>query len=190
MLNKSSEFEQIKAKNGFYIKQPENWFSATEFDIIENVDRFDMSKKQINDLIKSNRGSVLILAYTKYDPAEYVGLIPTVQVNLRPNPRNSFEKFKMDIVESAEQLKTQFTNYVITEKLTEIEIDKIKSLYFKSEFELTIGEEVSKVKSWNYVIPVNDFFYQINFSDGFNNEDCSDLFEELITTVKVAGTTH
>ena len=48
------------------------------------------------------------------------------------------------------------------------------------------GEEM-KVRSRTYAIPYKNYFFQVNFTDGQIEEDCSTLFEKLLSTIKIGG---
>lgn len=173
------------AKSSFYIDKPENWYSQSDETIYDNLSKFEFSDAELNKILKTHGGSVPLLIYTKYKPEDYEGIIPTIQINLRPNQTDNFAEFKESIIQSAKQLKNIFNNFEYIDEPHEIEIAGIKSIYFKSKFDLQLQNgEITNVRSWNYAIPTDDYFYQVNFSDAFEKDDSSEIYEELIKSIK------
>jgi len=45
--------------------------------------------------------------------------------------------------------------------------------------------QILKVRSRAYAIPQKSYFFQINFTDGQIEEDCTKEFDELVKTIKI-----
>ena len=113
-------------------------------------------------------------------------MIPTIQVNARENPTKDFESFKKMITESTKTIGYAFQNFTFIDEPQEKEINGEKAIYFKTKYNMTInnGERIT-VRSWTYAIPKGNFFYQVNFSDEMDKDDCSKIYEEVIQTIKL-----
>lgn len=184
-VNKEKENDYL---NSFYIDEPEGWITVAKSEIYDNLSNFEFTDDQLKKLMKNNNNSLLVVAYSKYKQEEYAGIIPTVQITLMPNNTNSFESFQKNILESTKTLKNYFGNFEYIDKPAVAEIDGIKSIYFKTKFDLVLEDgEVVNVRSWNYAVPYKSFFYQINFSDTFDQDDNSELFNKLIKSIKIKG---
>ncbi len=183
--NKNSK--QIKDDNlgEFSLPLPQNWLDKSDLNLKKNLSKYNFDDDELKAILKSNRGSIPVLVYLKYDPSTYSGPIPTIQVNLRPNQQLDFARFKNDMKVSMEKMGANFNNYRVLEPLEEITVDNVKGLKFKVQFDLESQEgEAWTIRSWSYVFPIGRYFYQINFSDN-EGENCEALYEELIKKVKI-----
>ena len=83
-------------------------------------------------------------------------------------------------------MKRNFDNFELVEEPSEVEISGIRSLLVRSRFTMNGGNgQTIKVRSKTYAVPVNDFFYQMNFTDSQDGEDCTAEFDELLKTVTI-----
>jgi len=168
------------------IDRPDNWYDNSNIDIQANLERYEMKESQLKDLINSNRGSIPTHIYMKYNPAGYPGIIPTVQINLRPNPNQEFKHFKMSMEHSVKQMSTILTNFKVIDKLQEIEIDGFKAIYFQASFEMKLpNNSIEKIRSWTYAIPLDSYFYQINLSDLFEKDNCEKVYKTLVGSIEL-----
>jgi hypothetical protein len=167
-------------------QKPSGWHNSSNLDVVANLERYEMEEERLHQLIRTNNGSVLTHLYTKYNPKGYPGVIPTIQVILRPNTTPDFKTFKSLLQMSVVQMGALLPNFELIQELTEIEIDGRKAVYFLASFEMELPNgSVQKVRSWTYGIPVGDYFYQINFSDLGPKDDCEQLYKELLAGLKV-----
>lgn len=180
----SSQTENKKIE-GFKIPKPENWIDKSELSVKDNLFKYNLKDEEISKLLKSHNGSVPVVIYTKNDPSEYSGIIPTIQVLLRPNNSKDIISFKKMMEPSLKQMADAFSNFEILSPLEIIEIDGFKALKFISQFDMPINEnETSTIRSWTYAIPSGTHFYQINFSDT-ESENSEKLYNELINQIKL-----
>jgi len=181
---KIKEEKKIINEEIINIDKPEWWFDKTDLSVINNIKKYNFSEDKVDEIIKNHNWTIPISIYMKYEPENFVWLIPTIQVNLRKNPNKDFESFKKSISGSSKQFEKLFEDFKIIEDFQEIEIAWIKSVYFKSSFDL-LHQNWKKynIISWWYAITKWKYFYQINFSD-INWGDNSEIFEKLIKTVK------
>jgi hypothetical protein len=140
----------------------------------------------LQKILRTNRGSILLSSFYKYDPKTHPGLIPTIQINVRLKPDVDFEQFKILMIQSAKGFSTVFSDFVYIIEPVEIEISGVKSVYFVGKFTMKTqnGQEM-KVRSRTYAIPNKNYFYHLNFTDGQTGEDCNEEFDALIQSIKV-----
>ncbi|MCX6265239.1 MAG: hypothetical protein NTZ47_11985 [Bacteroidetes bacterium] len=171
---------------GFEMQSPKNWNEATNAVLMNNLAKLYNSNENLQKILQSNKGSLLLSSFYKYDPQFHPGLIPTIKINVRQKTDVDFGKFMSNITQSAKGFFTIFKDFEYLTAPTEIEISGIKSVYFIGKFTLRTqdGQEM-KVRSRTYAIPRKNYFFQVNFMDGQTEEDCKDLFDSLIKTIKI-----
>lgn len=173
-------------KYGISIEKPAEWLEADNKQLLKNLEKFELDDQKLEKLIKDNNGSILLTSFYKYNPQTHAGLIPTIQLNVRLNPTRNFEEFKSSMVQSANSFKQYFSDFRFETEPKVIEVDGIKSIYFVGNFTMnTQSGEPMKVRSRTYAIPKDDYFFQLNFTDGTVKEDSSELFDNLVKTVKI-----
>lgn len=171
---------------GFSIAIPSEWIAASNNDILENLKKMDVSDENLVKMINDHNGSLLLTSFYKYDPKTTAGLIPTIQVNVRANPTPTFDYFESMIVQSAEGFKNHFKDFTYAEEPTVIEVGGMKAVYFIGKFSMpTQNGQTLKVRSRTYAVPKGSYFFQMNFTDGQTKEDCSELFETLVKSIKI-----
>ena len=171
---------------GISIEKPSKWLEADNKQLLENLEKFDLDKDRLQKFIKDNNGSVLLTSFYKYNPQTHSGLIPTIQLNVRLNPTRNFEGFKSLIIQSANSFKQYFSDFKFETEPIVIKVDGVDSIYFVGTFTMkTQNGEPMKVRSRTYAIPKDEYFFQLNFTDGSVSEDNSALFDNLIKTVNI-----
>lgn len=180
-------FGQEKFENkqyGFSMTEPNNWIEANNSELLKNIKKFELTKEELTKFISDHKGSVLLTSYYKYDPKTHAGLIPTIQINVRVNATRSFDEFTSLMTQSANSIKQYFEDFSFDVEPMVVEVSGIKSIYFVSKFTMqTPNGGIMKVRSRTYAIPYGSYFFQINFTDGQDKEDNSNLYDELIETV-------
>jgi hypothetical protein len=173
-------------KFGFSMHEPENWMVANSEEIKKNLENFDISEEKLEEMWKTAKGSILLTAYYKYDPEKKAGLIPKIQIDIRPNPTKNFQHFKTSITKSVENFKKYFEAYEFIQEPKEIVVSGINSVFSISKFTIKSmdGQEI-KVRARVYAIPYKNYFFQVNLVDGQVEEDNSKLFDELVKTIKI-----
>ncbi|KNB61917.1 hypothetical protein AC804_03160 [Chryseobacterium sp. Hurlbut01] len=172
----------------FKIQEPNNWIEASNKELIKNLEKFDVTEENLTKLISDNKGSILLTSFYKYNPKTHTGIIPTIQVNVRTKGNIDFTQFKNSMTESTKSFKTYFEDFEFIKNVTEIEISGIKSICFIGKFTMKTqdGQEL-KVRSRTYAIPYKNYFFQVNFTDGPLDEDCTAEFDGLVKTIKVGS---
>jgi hypothetical protein len=169
---------------GFQIPLPEKWMDKSELSVKDNLSKFNLKESEILALMRSHNNSIPVAIYMKYDPSEYNGPIPTIQVNLRPNNSQDLTDFKTVMQNSITQMEGYFSNFEILTPMEETIVDGIKGIMFVSQFEMLnkTGENWT-IRSWTYAFPSGKHFYQINFSDT-ENENSEEIYQSVISQIK------
>ncbi len=168
------------------LEKPAGWIDNSNLDVIANLEKYDLQETELKDLINSYQGSLTTHIYMKYDPASYPGIIPTVQVNLRPNPNQEFNTFKTAIQHSMTAMANLLANFQVIQSLQELEIGGRKGVYFLASFDMKLPNgQIEKIRSWTYAIPVGNYFYQLNFSDLSDKDDCASTYARLVETIRI-----
>ncbi|AWH85657.1 hypothetical protein HYN59_11305 [Flavobacterium album] len=171
---------------GFSMDEPAGWIWANNDDLKQNLNKLDLDNAKLLKIISDHKGSLLLMSFYKYDPMTHGGLIPAIQVNVREKKNKDFEVFKSYVIKSANSFKDLHSGYEYIDEPQEIKINKVKSLYFSGKFSMKTQAGVEyKVRSRTYVIPHNEFYFQLTFTDGFGEEDNSKEFEALIKSIKI-----
>jgi hypothetical protein len=106
-------------------------------------------------------------------------------VNMAKNPSRDFNDFKNDMLKSTEQMELMFEGFNFLDGPKEITVDGHKAFFFQSEFNLSHDESGPvKVRSWTYAIPVEGYFYQINFSD-MGGMIVARYLKKIVASIKV-----
>lgn len=170
----------------FSMLEPQSWIWANSDDLQLNLDKLEIDEDDLAKIVADHKGSVLLQSFFKYDPQTHPGIIPAIQINVRERNNPDFDLFKEQIIKSSRNLQRVYSDYTFVEDVTETKISGIKSLYFISKFTMKTdsGQEL-RVRSRIYVIPMKDYYFQINMTDGLLSEDCSKEFDKLIKSIKV-----
>lgn len=171
---------------GFSMDKPENWLIADNQFRLANLEKLKIDEIAKSEAIKSNKGSLLLTSFYKYDAKKYAGLIPTIQVNVRTNPTKTFEQFSSAMMQSANGFKNYFPDFKLIKEPSVIEINGTKAVYFIGTYTLSSNSGmVMKVRSRTYAIPNGAYFFQLNFTDEQGKEDDTQLFDELVKSIKI-----
>jgi hypothetical protein len=178
------EISNEKLAGGYDMDKPEGWLDQSGQSIEENLNRFDIDKGKVEEMVRTHKGMQPVCVYSKYDPVTFYGLIPTIQVNLSPYFEKDYKSFKRSITASILSSKDVLENFKIVDGPKDVMIDGVKSLYFELSFTMSYDDNVSIVTSKTYAIPGDGYFYQVNLTD-MEGEKCDDLFDELMSSVKL-----
>lgn len=180
--------EAKSTKFAFSMPQPKGWFRIKKDGLTKNLAKFDFTEAEIEKLLKEQNSSVLMAAFTKYDPKTTPGVIPTIQVALRPNTTKDFRSFKAGLIRSLENLRKQFDEFKLIEEPSEVEIGGIKSFLMHATFVMKAADgRIFKVRTRTYSVPRPGSFYQINFTDSPEVEDCTAEFDKLVRTIEIGN---
>lgn len=174
-------------KIGFSIDVPENWISMENEAILKNLNQYDFTDKQIEELLKSNNSAVDLATYTKYDPKKHRGIIPTIKIRTHSNQTDNINDFKTVIEKSTENVKKALTNFRFINPPVITEIAKQKAVQFSAQFTLKNGGVDYEIISKTYYIPKKGYFISLNFIEEVGKEDNQLLFETLIKCIQLTN---
>lgn len=171
---------------GFSMHEPKDWLIASNEFRLANLEKLKMNETAKSEAIKSNKGSLLLTSFYKYDAKKYAGLIPIIQINVRTNPTKTFEQFSSAMMQSASGFKNYFPDFKLIKEPSVIEINGTKAVYFIGTYTLSSKSGmVMNVRSRTYAIPNGEYFFQLNFTDEQGNENDTQLFDELVRSIKI-----
>lgn len=171
---------------GFAMEEPKGWIATDKSALTENLKKFEMEDADLERLLKENSGSILLAAYTKYSPSKKAGLIPTIQVSVRSKPPLPYERFSRSIVQSVERMNQTFEEFEFIGAPQDVDISGIRSVFMMARFTMASrAGKLMKIRSRMFAIPLEKYFFQVNFTDGFGNEDCTEEFERWVKTIKI-----
>ena len=180
----STSFRQSSNDLKFSITSPDKWKKTTNTEIYNNIDQFKLTPTQLGKYISDHKGSVLFVTYSKYDPAQHAGLIPTIQVNIRNNTTKTFDSFFQTMTKSSETMQNYFKDFEYIDKPQKVKVGGKDAFYFSAKFTMATNNQTIKPRSRTYAIPNGNTFFQVNFTDS-DNEDCSKLFDSLVKTIRL-----
>lgn len=182
-------FSQAKYESkvhGFSINEPEGWIVANNQDILENLEKLDLDDAKVMKILEDRKGSLHLVSFYKYDPQTHPGLIPAIQINLRERRNKDWDTFKSTLVKSARDMGKLLEDYEFMSDPIELKIDGIKCIYFRTKFTMkTDNGQQYRVRNRMYIIPKKDYYFQINFTDGLIDEDCSSEFDKLLKSIDI-----
>ena len=183
---KATTIEKSKEQIDYFISinlaKPEGWFVESEINLRDNLERFDLEAHKVQELMRTNKGSIPVAIYTKYQRNNHEGIIPTINIVLRPNMYKTPVEFNMAMQQSIVEMGQLMPNYKVIKDPHDVVIGKRKGIHFLASFDMKVGTEVTSLRSWNYGIPVGQHFYQINFSD-IDGDDCSLVYQKFIDNI-------
>ena len=172
-------------KLGFSMEIPNNWISVNNDEILKNLDNYDLSDKQLEELLKSNNSSFNISTYTKYDSKKYNGIIPTIKIRTILNNSSNSAEFLKFVQNSNESAKKALTNFRFIESPAIAQISNNDVVKFSVQFTLINQGKQYEIKSNSYYILRKGYYISLNFIEEIGKEDNSFLFEKLINSIEL-----
>lgn len=172
-------------KLGFSMEIPSNWISVNNDEILKNLDNYDLSDKQLEELLKSNNSSFNISTYTKYDSKKYNGIIPTIKIRTILNNSSNSAEFLKFVQNSNESAKKALTNFRFIESPVIAQISNNDVVKFSVQFTLINQGKQYEIKSNSYYILRKGYYISLNFIEEIGKEDNSVLFEKLINSIEL-----
>lgn len=172
-------------KIGFSIDIPNKWIKVSNDEIIENLNKYDFTDEQLDELLKANNADVSLGAFTKYDPKKVAGIIPTIKIRTQNNPTKNNKDFLRFVQLSAESGIKALDNFKIVDAPKSVIISEKQVVKFSVQFTLKNAGKEYEIISKSYYIPKNNYFISLNFIEQIGKEDNSELFEELVKSIKL-----
>ena len=180
-----SQNKQFIKALGFQMEQPEGWIEMSEVEARENISKMRLEDPEFKKYILEQKGMLQLATLMKYNPKKHAGLIPAIKVHFNINPFDDFDKFVEAMENSMKEFEKVLENYKYAVEPTIVILNGQKVFYFVAEFDMTFKNKgVWKVRSKTYIVPYGGYYYQINFTGGQEEEQCTEIFEEAIKTIK------
>jgi hypothetical protein len=172
-------------KLGFSMDIPNNWISVNNDEILKNLDNYDLTDKQLDELLKSNNSSLNISTYTKYDSRKYNGIIPTIKIRTVSNNSIDSAEFLKFVQNSNESAKKALTNFRFIDNPVITQISNNDVVQFSVQFSLINQGKQYEIKSNSYYILRKGYYISLNFIEEIGKEDNNSLFEKLINSIEI-----
>lgn len=172
---------------GFSIGIPKKWLSQNNTEVLNNLNNYDFTDKQISNLLISDGSSVSLATYVKYDPKTYPGIIPTIKIRTRENKTASLDDFLKQVQNSNIEAQKSLDDFRFIENPRIVELSKQKVVQFSVQFVLKNNNKPHIINSTSYYIPKNGYYISINFIEEYGKENNSELFEALIEGISLTN---
>ena len=174
---------------GTSFKQPKAWFNANEYQMMSHIGKLNSKKENIEQIIATHRSSLHIATFYKYNPAEYVGIIPTINILARHNPSRDFDTFFAASSKSSLSVGNIFNSYELQQLVTERMLAGKRIAYFSAEFDLNTGSSTkSHISNTTYLIPFQDTLIQVSMSEE-KTDNPEPVFAEFIEAFEFTDNT-
>ncbi len=164
---------------------PKDWLKIKNEEVFKNLDNYDFSEEQLNELLKSDKSAVNLVTFTKYDSKTYAGIIPTIKIRTRSNKINDIESFRKSIESLTEVVMKSLDNFKFTERPTIISISDKEAVKFTVHFTLKNNGKEYPVVSHSYYVLQNGYYISLNFIEEINKENNEKLFEDLVNSIQI-----
>lgn len=180
----TQEVFEIKSL-GFSMLSPTNWDMIENEEILKNLNLYEFTEDQKSRLILSSASAIDLVTYTKYNPLEYEGIIPTIKVRSRKVTATSVSEF-LDFVDASNtQASKTLTNFKYKSKPEIITLSNKQVIRFISTFSLLAKGQEYKIISCSYYILKEGYYLSINFIEEENKENNQEMFNQLINSIKL-----
>lgn len=165
------------------IEAPKGWREGDGAMLKENRKYYSFDQSELNKM--AFELTTLLAVYYKYDPNEHDGIIPTIKYYSRKNSSKMFEGFFQSMKAEIESDKSQIQNFQYIDSPKVIQVGQRKTFFASSVYTLNIKTGEKPVVRTKFIgIPINDRYLYITLID-CPEEDCSALYDEIITKLKV-----
>ena len=172
-------------KMNFSIEKPENWLIFENEEVLKNLEEFDFSKENLDDLIKSSANGIDLVTFLKYDPNIYVGIIPTIKIRSYKTTSKILDSLSVEVNKFLQQGKIPLDNFKIKDSLEVVKILNFNVIKFSVLFTLKRGEKKHEILSKSYYILKDGYFISTNFIEEIDKENNNVFFEALINSIAI-----
>ncbi|MGV3461529.1 MAG: hypothetical protein ACO1N9_13860 [Flavobacterium sp.] len=168
---------------GFSIQPPEGWYEADKKEMLENLDKFELTdefrEQALKDLSKDNRR----LTYYKYDPLKTRGIIPTITLLFKPVKIKTAEAFRQTIEAIEKRYPEMLKNYK-TVSVVSTTVGGQRAIRVISTYNLNdpTGDEVLLSAIAIYIYR-GTYFIKSTLVEQINKEDNSEVYDEMLKTI-------
>lgn len=178
--------EKFEVKNiGFSIDVPENWIILENKDVLENLNNYDLNDETKRDFFLSSNKATELVTYSKYNPEQYKGIIPTIKIRIKELKSDYYVDFLKFVEESNLKVKEQLHNFSYIEKPKIITISNREVVQFSTLFSMFQNKKEFTIIAYSYYILKEGYYISINFIEEYKKEDNYHLFQNLIHSVEL-----
>lgn len=170
---------------GFSMETPEKWLTMNNEEVINNLNKYDFTEEQLDQLLRSDKSSVTLSTFTKYNPKSYSGIIPTIKIRTLFTKIDNQDKFLDYIQQSNNGMKKSYDNFKFIEEPVLVSLSTKKAVKFSVQFTLKNSGKEYEIVSKSYYILKNGYYISLNFIEEVGKEDNSLLFEKLINSIQL-----
>jgi prolyl-tRNA synthetase len=171
---------------GFSMDAPKDWIEMKNDEVLKNLDKYDLTEEQLEELLASNNSAASLATYTKYNPKKYAGIIPTIKINTRETDSKTIESFRKAVESSTKEGMKTLENFRFTENPTAVKISNKDALKFTVQFTMRNGDKQYEIVSHSYYILLKGYFISLNFIEQAGKEDNGKLFDEVFQSIQIA----
>ncbi|MBP6797523.1 MAG: hypothetical protein KA124_05455 [Luteimonas sp.] len=173
--------ESTVRHGGIRFEAPPSWVASGMPRLIDNIGKIEFDAARVEKLLAESRdGSSHLATYTSHDPRSHAGILPTINVVVRSNPRTRFDLFKRDLASSLEGMSSMFENYMVTAPAGERMVGGLRAVSFESEYDIrTRDGQAARIVNRTIAIPRGATFIQISMLDVAPGEN-SGVFEAFL----------
>jgi hypothetical protein len=175
------------AKLGLSFREPDQWHRQNLENFTEVVRKFDeVDESRLRSWVEA-QGDIPVAVFTKFDPVDTPGIMPTITVVIRQNPGSDFAEFAAMIRASYRSLPQVFNNFTEIVGPTEATVAERQSIRLVFEYDLhTTDGNAYHVKNITLAIPFDGMFVQIGMTE--ESPPCNaELFDAFVGAIEIAG---
>jgi len=184
----AQDFEALSSNEfGFSIDKPKKWVLWEKQEIQNSFTKFDFTKKEKGEILANNNRSVLVFSFARSKSLKKgETMIPLVQVYLMPNGDTTFDGFEKSFVQSVDKaVRPYFKEFEYLEKPNRIELDGKSAITMLNKTKLLHNGKEVVSRSRVIAVPKGSYFFQISLTDGYQNDDCQELYSKIIDSIKI-----
>ena len=171
---------------GIKIVKPQTWILATNEDLQSSFDKIKFTDEELQKVLSSNKGTITLVTYYKYNINSVNGLIPTIKVTIRSNPTSNMSDFKQVMVASTNRVKTVVKDFEFIDNFKEVDISNYPGLFYSCRYSFTLANsDTMKVRTRYYMIPKGIYFISISLMDNETSENCSEVFDQFLANLQL-----
>lgn len=173
-----------EAPDGLSFEKPPNWIEGSLETRTASISRFTFNKEDRARLLANEKSSGVVAVFYRDDPKVTPGIIPTIQVILRPKgAKMSFDQFRKAVLDP--KIMAVLEEFTFLGDATTIEVSGVNAVQFNATFKVRRGEKAYAIRSRTYAIPRADYFIQISMSDEDDDGWTEKEFTNFISSVRI-----
>lgn len=167
-------------------EKPPNWFEGDNELRTANLKKYEFSKANLAKLSANEKSSGVVAVFYRDNPKNTPGIIPTIQVILRPKSSTmNFDQFKKAVSNTA--IFAALEDFSLSEDVAVVDVSGVKSVLMNATFKLRREATAFAIRTRTYAIPRSDYFIQISMSDENDGDWTEKEFSDFISTIQIVN---